>query len=426
MKIVRVIARLNVGGPAKHVVWLTKGLERVDCQTVLVAGTVPPGEDDMAYFADELGVSPVFIPEMSREISAKDFITVWKLYKLLRREKPDIIHTHTAKAGTVGRLAGFFYRWLTPSALLGRPRQCRLVHTYHGHIFHSYYGPLKTRLFLAIEKTLGRFATDRIVVISDQQQKEINERFGVATRDRFAVIPLGMELDDFAEWEMRGKAFRRELAIDETEVLVGIVGRLTDVKNHKLFLRAVAEYKRLFGTEQPKVRFVVVGGGGLREQLLEQTAELGITSDVEFVGNRRDLDEIYPALDIVALTSLNEGTPLTLIEAMANARPIIATAAGGVVDLLGTATEAGPDLTYKLCERGISVGHEDAIGFASGLYQLVSNEGLRRELGQRGLQFVHQQYSTDRLFDDIHSLYQKLLAETTTRAANSVERHRVV
>ena len=151
MKIVRVIARLNVGGPARHVVWLSK-LPTPNWETLLVAGTVPPGEDDMGYFATELGVTPVFVPEMSREVSANDALTVWKLYQLFRRERPDIVHTHTAKAGTVGRVAGFLYRWLTPKALIGRPRACRFVHTYHGHIFHSYYGPLKTRVFLLIEK----------------------------------------------------------------------------------------------------------------------------------------------------------------------------------------------------------------------------------------------------------------------------------
>ena len=153
MKIVRVIARLNVGGPAKHVVWLTAGLR--ECETLLVAGTVAPGEDDMGYFATELGVTPLHIAEMSREVSLKDALTIWKLYRLFVRERPDIVHTHTAKAGTVGRVAGLLYRWLTPRVLVGRPRACKFVHTYHGHIFHSYYGPLKTRAFVNIEQ-IGR------------------------------------------------------------------------------------------------------------------------------------------------------------------------------------------------------------------------------------------------------------------------------
>src|SRR5256886_8978404 len=168
MKILRIIARLNVGGPAKHVVWLTAGLRSSECETLLVAGTVPPGEDDMGYFAEEMGVRPLFVTEMTREISLKDALTIWKLFRLFLRERPDIVHTHTAKAGTVGRLAGLLYRWLTPGTLLGRPRTCKFVHTYHGHIFHSYYGPLKTRLFVIIERVLARLVTDRIVVISEQ------------------------------------------------------------------------------------------------------------------------------------------------------------------------------------------------------------------------------------------------------------------
>ena len=181
MKIVRVIARLNVGGPAKHVVWLTRGLQSSECESLLVAGRVPTGEDDMGYFATEMGISPVFVAEMSREISAKDALTIWKLYKLYLRERPDIVHTHTAKAGTVGRVAGLLYRWLTRahySDVRGRAVSFTLTRA----IFHSYYGPLKTRLFLSIERALARLVTDRIVVVSDQQRKEINEEFGVGRR----------------------------------------------------------------------------------------------------------------------------------------------------------------------------------------------------------------------------------------------------
>src|ERR1051326_4378457 len=190
-KVVRIIARLNVGGPAKHVVWLTSGLQEAGYRSLLVAGTVPEGEEDMSYFADSANVKPLYIHEMSREISLKDAITTWKLFRLLRRERPDIVHTHTAKAGTVGRVAGLFYRWLTPGVLVGRPRRCKFVHTYHGHVFHSYYGRLKTRFFLAVERTLARLATDRIIVISAQQLEEINGRFRVGRREQFEVIPLG-------------------------------------------------------------------------------------------------------------------------------------------------------------------------------------------------------------------------------------------
>ncbi|HCX29932.1 MAG TPA: hypothetical protein DHU55_09230 [Blastocatellia bacterium] len=410
MKIVRVIARLNVGGPAKHVVWLTKGLQTAEYESLLVAGAVPSGEDDMGYFATEMGVAPVFVPEMSREISLKDAVTIWKLYKLFLRERPDIVHTHTAKAGTVGRAAGLLYRWLTPRVFLGHPRPCVFVHTYHGHIFHSYYGPLKTRLFLTIEKVLARLATDRVVVVSEQQRREINEQFGVGRADRFAVIPLGLDTTTFTDWASRGASFRAELAVKPDDILVGIVGRLTEIKNHQLFLRAAAEFKtRFLSATGESVRFVVIGDGALRNELEQQARSLSLVPDITFVGSRRDLENFYPALDIVALTSLNEGTPLTLIEAMANARPVISTAVGGVVDLLGDPISRNSDASFVICERGVSVPANDPSAFAAGLARLVADEQLRREIGVRGLQFVAGHYSTERLVKDIKSLYADLL-----------------
>ena len=412
MKIVRVIARLNVGGPARHVVWLSK-LPTPNWETLLVAGTVPPGEDDMGYFAKELGVTPVFVPEMSREISVNDALTVWKLYQLFRRERPDIVHTHTAKAGTVGRVAGLLYRWLTPKALIGRPRACRFVHTYHGHIFHSYYGPLKTRVFLLIEKVLATLVTDRIVVLSEQQRREINEEFGVGNPRQFSIIPLGIDLSVFANWKEHGNAFRAEFGLGVDDILVGIVGRLTEVKNHELFLRAAALFKNEFAKPGSTVRFVIIGDGALRKALEQQAQLLGVTADVLFTGTRRDLENVYPALDIVALTSRNEGTPLTLIEAMANARPVISTAVGGVVDLLGEAlvsSGSGSELgSFQVCQRGISVSPDDADGFAAGLARLVDDATLRRETGARGLQFVTRHYSKERLFKDIEDLYTELV-----------------
>ena len=419
MKIVRVIARLNVGGPAKHVVWLTQGLKSPEWNSVLVAGTVPAGEEDMSYFAETMGISPVFMPEMSREISPKDFLTIWKLYLLFRRERPDIIHTHTAKAGTVGRLAGLLYRWLTPQTLMGRPRKCRFVHTYHGHIFHSYYGPLKTRAFLTIEKILARISTDRIIVISEQQRAEINEKFRVGRADRFSVIPLGLDLSPFQDWQARRHKLREELGLTAADVLVGIVGRLTQVKNHKLFLDSIAAFKKRFAaTPKKKVLFAVVGEGSLRPHLEQQAAAFGLDDDVVFLGSRRDMENIYPAFDIAALTSLNEGTPLTLIEAMANARPVVSTLVGGVVDLLGPTVSEDAEGRYVICERGIGVPAEDSEAFASAMTLLVHDEGLRREIGEAGLQFVSSRYSKDRLLDDVRQLYADLHAghKQTVRA----------
>jgi glycosyltransferase involved in cell wall biosynthesis len=424
MKVVRIIARLNVGGPARHVVWLTAGLESAGCETLLVAGVVPEGEDDMSYFAESAGVRPYIIPEMSREISPKDALTVWKLYRLFLRERPDIVHTHTAKAGTVGRVAGFFYRWLTPGALLGRARPCLFIHTYHGHIFHSYYGRFKTRLFLLIEKVLARLATTRIVVISPQQYHEIHETFGVGRSEQFKIIPLGLDTSIFSDWATRRDTVRDEINAVAEDVLVGIVGRLTEIKNHRLFLEAAALYKKKRGSDagaRNRVRFVLIGDGQLRSCLEDETRALDLSEDVIFLGTRNDPENFYPALDIVALTSHNEGTPLTLIEAMANARPVVATAVGGVVDLVGedVGDDAGSDRgnQYTVCERGLKVKPNDAEAFACALARLVEDEEMRQRMGARGRRFVEEKYSKERLLTDVAALYQELIEEKHSAAA---------
>ena len=409
MKILRVIARLNVGGPARHVVWLTEGLKSMGHETVLVTGVVPPGEDDMNYFAEAAGIRPITVREMSREISPKDLLAAWKIYRLMLRERPDILHTHTAKAGAVGRLAGLMYCWLTPSALIGRRRRCRFVHTFHGHVFHSYYGPAKTKMFLAIERLLAR-TTDRIIVVSEQQRREINERFRVGRHEQFEVIPLGLELDAFSQWKSRRLRARAEMDVTESDTLIGIVGRLTDVKNHEMFLSAAARVKELIPAQSlnTRVRFVIVGDGRLRTSLESKARELRLTEDVTFLGTRNDPEDFYATLDIVALTSLNEGTPLTLIEAMANERPIIATAVGGVADLLGPSISN--DDGYTICERGISVKSGDVESFARGLLRLLTDEPLRTRLSEAGKDFVYANYGKARLIRDISNLYERLLA----------------
>ena len=402
MKVLRIIARLNVGGPARHVVWLTDGLTKHGYETLLITGIVPPAEADMTYLAAPWGITPLVVPEMSRELSLKDLLSVWKLFRLMRRERPNIVHTHTAKAGAVGRTAGLIYRWSTPRA------DCRFVHTYHGHIFHGYYGSLKTRLFLMIERLLARVATDCIVVVSEQQRNEINQVFGVGRKEQFRVIPLGIETEQYAHWREHGRTLRGQLHASDSEILVGIVGRLTEVKNHRLFLEAAAKYNTM-GNNIARVRFVIVGDGHLRNELETRARTVGLSPGVVFLGTRKDPEDFYPAFDIVALTSVNEGTPLTLIEAMANARPVIATAVGGVVDLLGAPTrEELAHGGFSVCERGVSVKSGDAEGFAHGLKYLIENPDVRDELGHRGLDFVLHNHTKERLVQDVATLYNEL------------------
>ena len=405
MRIVRIIDRLNVGGPAKHVTWLSAGLDEDEgFESVLITGTVPASEDDMGYFARDAGVEPVVLEAMSRELSPRDLLIVFQLYGLFRRLSPHIIHTHKSKAGAVGRVAAWLYRWLTPSALWLRPRRCRVVHTYHGHVLHSYFGPLKTRLFIAIERLLAR-CTDRIVVISEQQRRELAEEYHIGRREQYQVVPLGLDLQ---EGQPRPGGLRQELGLSATDLLVGIVGRLSHVKNHALLLAAATLLQREATELASHLHFVVIGDGELRSDLEARTHELGLAARVTFAGFRTDVMSLYCDLDLVALTSLNEGTPLTLIEAMGAGRPVVATEVGGVVDILGARVESAGEPTFELWDHGATSPSGDATALAGALRYLLERPDLRREMGDRGRAFVQTHYSKERLILDLASLYRSL------------------
>lgn len=414
IRVVRVIDRLNIGGPAKHVVWLTGGLSGDDFETTLITGTVPPGEGDMTYFARDCEVEPIVISEMSRELSPRDILVIVKLLRQFLRLEPQIIHTHKAKAGAAGRVAGMIYKWLTPSALWLRPRQCRIVHTYHGHVFHSYYGRLKTRLFILIERVLARTCTDRIIVVSEQQRREICESFHIGRREQFRVVPLGIDFEEMTE--DRG-ALRREYGVSEDEVAIGIVGRLCEVKNHAMLIESSARLVEGCNGNGPQMRFVIVGDGHLRADIEKQARDLGVADRTVFTGFREDATSLYAGLDIVALTSLNEGTPLTLIEAMCCGRAVAATEVGGVVDVMGARRSSLDGFT--VWDHGVTAPSRDADAFARALRFLVERPDLRREMGERGRAFVRAKLSRDRLVEDIEMLYHELMGDDARVAAGA-------
>jgi glycosyltransferase involved in cell wall biosynthesis len=402
----RFIARLNVGGPARHVVWLHEALASgalaEEFTPLLVTGTVPPGEVDMSAFAAEHGVDPIIVPSVSREMSLRDVFAIWAVWRLMVRLRPDIVHTHTAKAGAVGRLAGLLYRFFTPSILLLRPRRCEFVHTYHGHVFRHYYNSRRTRLVLLIERLLARVNTDRIVVLGEQQLREIRDTFGVGRPDQYVVVPLGIDLQRFDVLSGKGAALRAGCGIDPGETVVGIVGRLAAIKNHDLFLRVALRASN--GT-----RFVVYGDGGEREQLVRRAAELKIGDRIVFAGTR-GADEIYASLDVVALTSRNEGTPLAIIEAMAAGKPVVSTAVGGVIDLLGAVEQRveREGAFFEIRERGLTARSDDAEGFSDALEHLLHDDALRRRLVDRGKEYVQQVHNRQRLVNDIVAVYRGL------------------
>jgi glycosyltransferase involved in cell wall biosynthesis len=414
IRVVRIIDRLNIGGPAKHVTWLTAGLDPERFETTLITGVVPVGEGDMSYFARAAGVEPLVIEEMSRELSLGDVVVFLKVLRELFRLKPHIVHTHKAKAGAVGRVAALIYKWWTPSALWLRPRKLSVVHTYHGHIFHSYYGAAKTRLFIAIERALARFCTDRIVVISERQRDEICGEFKVGRFEQFSVIPLGIDLGEMSG--QRGR-LRNEIGANAEDILIGVVGRLCEVKNHAMLIEAAAKLKtRACGVGDqtaPQVnlnaRFVIVGDGRLREELEALAKSKGVNDWFIFTGFRDDVLSLYADFDIVALTSLNEGTPLTLIEAMSRGCAVASTEVGGVSDLMGNRKETPGGFT--VWDHGVTAPSRDVEAFAEALKYLIERSEMRREMGARGRDFVLSRLSKERLIGDIDGLYRSLSAE---------------
>jgi glycosyltransferase involved in cell wall biosynthesis len=380
-KILRIIARLNIGGPAIHTVLLTAGLDPTQFESRLVTGVVNDSEGDMTYLASKRGIQLTTIPELSPALNWKnELIALYKLYRLIRSERPDIVHTHTAKAGTLGRIAAI---------LAGVP--CR-VHTFHGHIFYGYFGRLKTAIFALIERVLARF-TDKIVVISDLQYQELCHQIRIAPPHKFSIIPLGFELTPFLNAEIHRGKLREELGVSDNTLLVGIVGRLTAIKNHDLFLRSVARVL----DKIPNLQAVIAGGGELSPILKKRVIDLRVQNRITFLGWRSDIPVIYADLDLVVSSSLNEGTPVCLIEAMACAKPVVATAVGGTPDIVLDG------------ETGILVPSGDAARLSEAMIKLLEDAEKRRFFGQRGREFVKRRFSQERLISDTTRLYAELL-----------------
>jgi len=380
IRVLRVIARLNVGGPAFHATLLTERLDPARYDSVLVAGSEGPSEGNYLALRGRSLEGLVVLSALGREIRGwPDVVALVQLIRLIRRVCPQIVHTHTAKAGTLGRLAA----WLA--------RVPVIVHTYHGHVFHGYFSPAKTRLFLAIERWLAR-RTDRLLTVSETVRSELLS-LGIGTPEKLVVVPLGLDLEPFAgAGGLRGQ-LRGELGLGEDALLVGIVARLVPIKAHEVFLAAAARVIR----KVPQSQFLVVGDGTRRAELETLAGRLGLEDRVRFLGWRRDLDRIYADLDLVALTSRNEGSPVSLIEAMASGRPVVATRVGGVPDLV----EDGV--------MGYLVPPDDPEALAEAMVTLLADPDRRQAMGQAGRKRVIPAFSAERLLGDMDRLYAELL-----------------
>ena len=386
IRVVNVLARLNVGGPAIHVSLLTQRMAPPDYESFLVTGTVGGAEGDMTWYATERGVTPIIIPTLGRELHPiRDIATLWKLYRLLRQLKPDVVATHTAKAGFVGRVAA----WLAGAPVI--------VHTYHGHVFHGYFSPAKTRLFLLLERFAARLS-DAIIALTPGQRDDLVNVYHIAPASKFIVMGYGLDLSAFAAAQRHSGTFRRAWGVAGDAPLITIVGRLAPVKNHALFLQAAVKLREIL----PAARFAIVGDGELRTELEAQVDALGLRDAVFFTGWQKDVTPVYADSDVLVISSVNEGTPFTVIEAMAAGCPVVSTAVGGVPDFLNYG------------ELGKLVPSGDADALAGALVETVQQppdaEALRALIVER--------YGIDRLVRDLDALYRGLLEKKKVRGTS--------
>jgi len=383
VRVLRVIARLNVGGPARHVALLNAGMdENQRFRSWLVTGTENPGEGTLLDYARSRGVEPLVIPEIRGQASftPRDIVALAKLTALARRIRPHVVHTHTAKAGFLGRLA---------ARAAGVPV---VLHTYHGHVLSGYYSQAKTRVLQLMERGLARLS-DQLIAVSDRVRDDLIQ-FGVAPAERFRVVPLGLDLAPLFDVSAQRGALRQELGVASDAPLVGIVGRLFPIKNHALFLDAAA--RLLAGW--PTARFVVVGDGVLRGELEARARQADLHGRVFFTGWRHDLATIYADLDVLAVSSRNEGTPVSAIEAMAAGCAVVATRVGGLPDLIDDG------------RTGTLVPTDDPLALASAIGQVLTDQegsGLVRAAARADVQ---QRFMATRLVADMQELYLELLA----------------
>ena len=391
-KVLRIINRFNLGGPTYNVAYLSKYMSD-EFETLLVGGAKDSTEESSNFIVENLGLKPVIVEEMLREIDIKnDFTAFRKLKKIIREFKPDIVHTHASKAGTLGRLA---------AASCGVPI---IVHTFHGHVFHSYFGKLKTTFYKNIERYLAKKST-AIIAISEIQKKELVEIHKICTAEKVKVIPLGFDLSKFHEnMEVKRESFRTKYNLAEDEIAISIIGRLVPVKNHALFLEGL---KIVSTKTSKKIRAFIVGDGEDRQKIEAKATELNLkfidgtqTNEkalLTFTSWIKEIDVVLAGSDIIALTSYNEGTPVSLIEAQAANKPIVSTNVGGIENVVIE------NQTALLCENN------QLIQFSEALFRLIEDENLRNSMSEKGWNHVKDKFHYTRLVKDMENLYKELL-----------------
>lgn len=391
-KVLRIINRFNIGGPTFNAAYLSKYLPS-NYETLLIGGEKEDHEESSMHVLHELGLQPLIIPEMRRSINPlNDYFVYRKLKNIIEEFKPDIVHTHAAKAGTIGRLAA--YNAKVPV----------ILHTFHGHVFHSYFNKAKTSIFKNIERNLAAKST-KIIAISERQKYELGTIHRICAPEKIEVVPLGFDLSRFQEnYEAKRKSFRAQYNIADDEIAVGIIGRIVPIKNHEMFIRA---WKSASDKTSKKIRAFVIGDGEDRTKVENLAKELGISvcsqnfekseCSLTFTSWIKEIDVANAGLDMVALCSLNEGTPVSLIEAQAANNPVLSTKVGGVENIVIEGK------TGLLCEVG------DLENYSAQLLELLENDELRTKMQQAGWESVKEKFHYTRLVKDIDKLYSSLL-----------------
>jgi len=392
IKILRIINRFNLGGPTYNVAYLSKYLSS-DFETLLVGGAKDESEESSDFIVTNLGLKPVIVEEMKREIDFKnDYIAYKKIKKIIQDYQPDIVHTHASKAGTIGRLAA---------------SSCNvpiIIHTFHGHVFHSYFGKLKTAFYKNIERYLAKKST-RIIAISEKQKEELTYIHKICKPEKVSIVPLGFDLSKFQENQaLKRNQFREKYNLADDEIAISIIGRLVPVKNHTLFLEGI---KSASEKSRKKIRAFIIGDGESRTAIEEKAKALGIPfADASQANDKqlltftswiKDIDIALAGSDIIALTSFNEGTPVSLIEAQAANKAIVSTNVGGIENVVL------PNETALLCNNN---NNEE---FSNQLLQLIEDDKLRNSMATKGWMHVKEKFHYTRLVADMEQLYHQAL-----------------
>lgn len=384
IKILRIINRFNIGGPTYNATFLTAFLDD-KYTTKLVGGLPEEGESDSLYILEKYGVEPVLIPELKRKPSVKNDREAYKKIKEIIKEfNPDIVHTHASKAGALGRRA---------AASCGVPI---IVHTFHGHVFHSYFGKTKTSLFKQIEKRLAKKSTG-IIAISDLQKKELVEEHSICKSQKVEVINLGFDLQPFQEKRKNLRdEVRTELQLENNDIAIGIIGRLAPIKNHSFFLQAI---EQVLAKTTKSIKVFIVGDGEERQKIEEKVEKMNqrFENRIKMTSWVKDVGRFNAGLDIICLSSNNEGTPVSLIEAQAGNIPVVTTDVGGVKDII------------LENETGFIVPIGNLEMYAEKVLDLVGNEEKRLKMSQNGWNFVQDKFSYQTLVKNMDNYYTKLI-----------------